>query len=94
VEQTGIEVTAIQERHNTMTIWDDEGQIDIVKGQTLEGTPPMQWTIGLAPNQEIALMGYHIFTGRGWGLDQSHVIIAQNGAPLVDDPETGVYCPP
>ncbi|MDO9537217.1 MAG: PKD domain-containing protein [Thermoplasmata archaeon] len=94
LEQTGIEVEVIQERHNTMTIWDSLGEISLIKGQQLEGTLPLHWTFTLAPNQELVLNGYHIFTGRGWGLDQTHLIISQNGTILVDDSEAGVYCPP
>jgi len=92
-EHTGIVVTAIQERHNTLTLWDFYGELHLTKGEPLDGTFN-EWTISIPPNGEIILNGGHWFSGRGYGLDQTHVIISHDGITLFDDSEAGVYCPP
>lgn len=94
ISHTGINVTAIHEFHNTVTVWDSLGAFDLVQGQQIPGTPPNQWTLDLAPNQEVVVTGYHFATGRGWGLDQIHLLIMWNGTTLIDNPVASVYCPP
>ena len=88
-------VWATQEFHNTVTIWDHLGELDLFKGMPLGGDSTEYWNIGtLAPGQTITLEGYHYFIGRGWGLDQTHLSISVGGNVIVDDSEAGVYCPP
>ena len=93
VEHTNVVVTAIQERHNTLTLWDSLGELQLTKGEPLDGAIN-EWTISIPPNGDIILNGYHFFSGRGYGLDQTHVIITHDGIVLHDDSEAGVYCPP
>jgi uncharacterized repeat protein (TIGR01451 family) len=92
---SNIVVSATQERHNDMTIWDSQGEITFYKGQVLEGDSTTSWVIDtMAPGDTVILNGYHCFQGRGWGLDQTHLTITMNTDTIVDDPEAGVYCPP
>lgn len=92
---TDVVVSATQERHNDVTIWDSCGEIALYKGQILEGDSTTYWVIDeLAPGTETTLYGYYCFEGRGWGLDQTHLKIMMGGTTIVDDPEAGVYCPP
>ncbi len=93
VAYSDISVTAIQERHNTVTLWDGYGEFQVTQGEPLTGSPE-EWLIDLNPSEEMVLFGYHVFTGRGYGLDQTHVIISHDGINLHDDSEAGVYCPP
>lgn len=92
---SNIVVSATQERHNDVTIWDSQGEITFYKGQVLEGDSTSSWVIDtLASGESVTLEGFHWFQGRGWGLDQTHLTITMNNNTIVDDPEAGVYCPP
>ncbi|MCK4757968.1 MAG: hypothetical protein KAS67_05930 [Thermoplasmata archaeon] len=91
----GLEITAIQERHNDVTIWDYHGQMNLFQGQWLAGDPVEMWSIAsIEPGETICLDGTYDVYGRGWGLDQTHLKISVNGNLVVDDSEAGVYCPP
>jgi fibro-slime domain-containing protein len=88
-------VETIQERHNDVTIWDSLGQITLWKGQPMDGNSTSAWMIpSLTVGETVTLDGFYWAEGRGWGLDQTHLIITGNGMTIVDDPEAGVYCPP
>jgi PKD repeat protein len=88
-------VKTVQERHNDVTIWDSLGEITLYKGQVMDGNSSEYWIIPtLGPGMSATLEGFYFAEGRGWGLDQTHLIIKMNGDVIVDDPEAGVYCPP
>jgi len=90
-----VKVIAIQEFHNTVTVWDRYGEFQMVKGEPLDGSSAMMWTFdSLQPGQTIEMSGYHYFQGRGWGLDQTHLIVKMGNTAVIDDSEAGVYCPP
>jgi fibro-slime domain-containing protein len=91
----GVIVKTIQERHNDVTIWDSLGEVTLHKGQVMDGNSTSIWMVNsIAPGETITLDGYYQAQGRGWGLDQTHLIVKANGMTLVDDSEAGVYCPP
>ena len=94
VAHNGIQVTTIQEFHNTVTLWDDYGEFTVEKGQPLGGDSVSNNILDIGPNQEEFIVVQYMFEGRGYGLDQTHVIISHGGITLFDDSEAGVYCPP
>ncbi|MBI5000573.1 MAG: PKD domain-containing protein [Euryarchaeota archaeon] len=88
-------VRAIQERHDNVTIWDRYGMLQLHKGDAMDGFSTSEWPLAtIAPGANVTLVGVYEFEGRGWGLDQTHLVIAMGGTVVVDDPEAGVYCPP
>jgi chitodextrinase len=94
VAHDNVQVKAMQERHNDMTIWDRYGRLDLQKGELMGGDSTAIWTLSLGAGQTVVLDDNYHFEGRGWGLDQTHLVITMGSHTIVDDSEAGVYCPP
>jgi hypothetical protein len=94
VAHNGVQVKTMMERHNDMTIWDRYGKLILHKGQLMDGDSTATWTLSLAAGQTVVLENSYHCEGRGWGLDQTHLVISMGCHTIVDDSEAGVYCPP
>lgn len=97
-----LDITAIQEYHESGTCYRYTGEITYVKGDAMPGYTTQSWSdLTLEKGEGIVLKGGYVppITTCD-GLDQTHVTIkhTNNGndeaAVIYFDPEAGIYCPP
>ena len=81
-------VQAIQEYYESGTGYS--------KGEAMPGAPSETWSNQAIPvGGELVLTdSYYIPSNTYPGLDQTHVIMPQNGVELFNEDEAGVWCPP
>ncbi len=97
-----MDITAIQEYHESGTCYRYSKEITYSKGDPMPGDTTQSWSdLTLRGGEEIVLEGGYVppYTTCD-GLDQTHVIIkhTNNGqaeaAVMYFEPEAGVFCPP
>ncbi len=85
---TNLTIQTIQEYHESGTGYN--------KGDPLPGDSTQIWTSQtILKGEELVLTdSYYIPYDTHASLDQTHVIVTQDGVELYDNPEAGIWCPP